>query len=62
MIDYLWSTHPSTPKLIFILPHVVLLSKLHTIGKNLENFKNNLKDVLVKEFDSRKIGSNNLDV
>ena len=58
-MDYPWSTNPTTSKLTGIPPHVVLLSKLHTIEKNLENFKNDFKDVLVKELDSREIGSNN---
>ena len=59
MIDYPWSTNSITPKLTGIPPHIVLLSKLHTIEKNLENLKNDFKDVLVKELDSREIGSNN---
>ena len=59
-ISFPWSTTPNCPHLTGIPPHVVLLSKLHGISSNIENFiKNDFKDILVKELDEREIGSNN---
>ena len=47
------------PYLTGIPPHVVLLSKLHDISRTIETFRDNFKEILVKELDEREIGSNN---
>ena len=59
VVDYPWSAKKKTPSLTGIPPHILLLSKLQIISENIENFKDDFKEVLVSELDAREIGSNN---
>ena len=56
MISYPWSTTRNIPKLTEIPPHVVLLSELHTISRQVESFKNDFREVLKTELDARELG------
>ena len=56
VISYPWSTTRNSPKLTGIPPHVVLLSELHTISRQVESFKNDFREVLKTELDTRELG------
>ena len=59
VVSYPLSANKITLKLTGIPPHVVLLSELHTISRQVKSFKRNFRQVLKTELDARELGRAN---
>jgi len=60
VVSYPWSTNKNIPKLTSIPPHVVLLSELNKISRQVESFKEDFRQVLKTELDARELGGDKL--
>ena len=58
VVKYPWDATVETPKLTGIPPHVVLLTELKNLSRQMSKFKDDFRGVLIEELDSRHLGGN----